>query len=83
MVDFKDANDNIFGKLAGFFQNHFFRYRSFLDFKSVSTVLRPADESENTEMGHSMQYGRSNNVLKLRIQLDIDPMRIGPWSNKE
>jgi hypothetical protein len=55
MVDFKDANDNIFGKLAGFFQNHFFRYRSFLDFKSVSTVLLLTDQSENAGMGRSMQ----------------------------
>jgi len=64
MVDFKDANDNIFGKLAGFFQNHFFRYRSFLDFKSVSTVLLLTDQSENADMGHSMAYEKSHNVLE-------------------
>jgi hypothetical protein len=64
IVDFEDDNDNIFGKLAGYFQNHPYRYRSFLDFKSVSIVLLPADQSENVATEHSMGYGRSHNVLK-------------------
>jgi len=36
VVDFEDENDNIFGKLAGYFQNHSFHYRPLLNFKSVS-----------------------------------------------
>jgi hypothetical protein len=63
MVDFEDANDNVFGKLAGFFQNHSFHYQSFLDFKSISTVLSLTAPSENVDMRHSMAYEKRHNVL--------------------
>jgi len=52
VVDFEDENDNIFGKLAGYFQNHSFRYRSLLDFKSYSIgfpLISPKTPLRNTQ----------------------------------